>query len=611
MYLDHFHLSKPPFSLTPDPGFLLLGEDHREALAHLLYGISESGGFVQLTGEVGTGKTTLCYYLLNQIPDSIDVALILNPRQSALELVASICDELGIDTPTDTISIKPLLDRLNRYLIASHGNGRKTVLIIDEAQNLDPEVLEQVRLLTNLETPTSKLLQILLIGQPELKKIMARSDLRQLDQRITARYHLTPLSREETVAYIKHRMAISGSRRQPFTEAAMRAVHELSRGVPRVINIICDRSLLGAYSLTVDTIDPKIVKTAYGEIRGKKDRRRSMKTYAGFAAALILLALGIGAGLMKQPELRALVAPGPSKPTAMDDATSWKASRPDADPTDGMPGLPDDLSSEETALSIADRQYRSNRIIGLPPSGGTEVAEITDPTDAKNLPPEIAPLLADLATLLREGEASSRDLHAFDTLLNLWHEDTESIPKASNGCIRALAAGLQCVDAIGTLDDVRSYNRPAILELSAPGQAAHHVVLVKVTGGGYVIDAGGVRGEITAADLLTYWTGRFTVLWRPPPLTRTPLSQGMKGTDVLWLRTQLAMASPLASATPEWVRNPVFDPDLTQRVIDFQKARHLNADGVVGQRTLIELNNAVADPRVPRLLETPMPERRG
>jgi general secretion pathway protein A len=406
-------------------------------------------------------------------------------------------------------------------------------------------------------------------------------------------------------------MAISGSRRQPFTEAAMKTVYELSRGVPRVINIICDRSLLGAYSLTVDTIGPKIVKTAYGEIRGKKDRRRSMRTYAGFAAALVLLALGIGAGLMKQPELRALVAPSLSKPKAADDTTSRKASRPDADRSDGLQGLPDDLSSEETALSVADRQSRSNQIIGLPSTGAADDPRDLDPTASESLPSEGPALPADLATMIREGDASSRDMHAFDTLLNLWDEDTGSISTASSGCIRAVAAGLQCVDATGTLNDVRSYNRPAILELSAPGQAAHHVVLVKVTDAGYLIDAGGVRGKITAADLLTYWTGRFTVLWRPPPLTRTPLAEGMKGTDVLWLRSQLAMASPLASATPEWVRNPVFDPDLTQRVIDFQKARHLKADGVVGQRTLIELNSAVADPRVPRLLETPTPERRG
>ncbi|NTU60057.1 MAG: AAA family ATPase, partial [Deltaproteobacteria bacterium] len=180
MYLSHFNLTRDPFALTPDPRFLFMSDRHREALAHLLYGLGERGGFVQLTGEVGTGKTTLCRSLLDQVPEGVDVALILNPRLTALELVSSICDELLIPWPAGTQSLKVLVDLLNRHLLDAHARGRRTVLVIDEAQQLSADVLEQVRLLTNLETATAKLLQIVLIGQPELQPLMARSDLRQL-----------------------------------------------------------------------------------------------------------------------------------------------------------------------------------------------------------------------------------------------------------------------------------------------------------------------------------------------------------------------------------------------------------------------------------------------
>ena len=211
MYLDYFNLSEQPFAITPDPRFLYMSARHREALAHLLYGLGDAGGFVQLTGEVGTGKTTICRCLLEQVPDNVDVALVLNPKVTAQELLATICDELGIQHPGDDASIRTLIDHLNRHLLDAHARGRRTVLIIDEAQNLSPDVLEQIRLLTNLETATQKLLQIILIGQPELRDQLGRKDMRQLAQRITARYHLEPISGKETSAYIRHRLQICGT----------------------------------------------------------------------------------------------------------------------------------------------------------------------------------------------------------------------------------------------------------------------------------------------------------------------------------------------------------------------------------------------------------------
>jgi len=224
MYLAFFGLNEKPFAITPDPRYLFLGERHAEALAHLVYGITEAGGFIQLTGEVGTGKTTVVRSLLGQIPASAEVALILNPRMTAPEFLLTICEEIGIGVNDSAQgSVKELVDILNHYLLRAHADGRRVVLVVDEAQNLDAEVLEQVRLLTNLETETRKLLQIILIGQPELRELLARSELRQLAQRVTGRYHLDPLEPRETAAYVRHRLRIAGATREIFTSGALTA----------------------------------------------------------------------------------------------------------------------------------------------------------------------------------------------------------------------------------------------------------------------------------------------------------------------------------------------------------------------------------------------------
>jgi general secretion pathway protein A len=249
MYQKHFGLTERPFSIAPDPRFLYMSQQHREALAHLLYGVGEGGGFVQLTGEVGTGKTTICRCLLEQLPGQVDMALILNPRVNALELLASLCDELHISYAPDTSSVKVLTDILSAYLLDSHARGRRTVLMIDEAQNLSTEALEQVRLLTNLETTREKLLQIILVGQPELRSLLGRVELRQLSQRITARYHLEPISRSETAAYIRHRLQVCGAAEAIFNERAIDLVHQLSCGVPRLINVLARSPSMGRLSV--------------------------------------------------------------------------------------------------------------------------------------------------------------------------------------------------------------------------------------------------------------------------------------------------------------------------------------------------------------------------
>lgn len=266
MYQTYFGLNERPFSITPDPRFLYPSPQHQEALGHLQYGIGENSGFALLTGEVGTGKTTVIRALIERLPVGINVALITNPKLSAAELVASICDELEIAYPPNTSSLKTLIDLLNHYLLDQHQLGNHSVVIIDEAQNLSRESLEQIRLLTNLETHQQKLLRIILVGQPELRQLLQRHDLRQLSQRITARYHLRMLNADQTRAYIGHRLAVAGMGHNLFSAAAISRVHRLTGGVPRLINALCDRALLGAYSEEKTTITPKIVTRAGQEL---------------------------------------------------------------------------------------------------------------------------------------------------------------------------------------------------------------------------------------------------------------------------------------------------------------------------------------------------------
>jgi len=290
LYQQYFNFSELPFSISPDPHFMFMSERHQEGLAHLLYGINQGGGFVALTGEVGTGKTTLCHCLLQQLPDNVDIALILNPKLTVQELLATICDELGINHAG--FAAKQLIDAINQYLLAAYSQGRRTVLLIDEAQNLSLDVLEQIRLLTNLETSKAKLLQIILVGQPELNALLLRQDLRQLNQRITARYHLLPLSLDETRAYIRHRLRVCKGSHRLFNPAAIRKIYHYSQGVPRLINILCDRALLGAYATNAREISPAIIRRAAQEVLGSVKTKRRW-----YGAAAAILAFGAAAGL--------------------------------------------------------------------------------------------------------------------------------------------------------------------------------------------------------------------------------------------------------------------------------------------------------------------------
>jgi general secretion pathway protein A len=310
MYASFFGINEKPFSITPDPRYLFLSERHAEALAHLVYGINEAGGFIQLTGEVGTGKTTVVRSLLAQVPKHAEIALILNPRMTPAEFLLAICEELGLPVaPGSERSLKDLVDLLSRHLLKAHSAGKRIVLVVDEAQNLSVEVLEQVRLLTNLETETQKLLQIILIGQPELRELLGRVELRQLAQRITGRYHLDPLSGNEAAAYVRHRLRVAGATQEVFTNGALREIQRLSGGVPRLINIISDRALLGAFTEDRHLVSASVVRRAAGEVFGRSIQPRWLPWTAGAAVAALAV---VSAVLIVPRVLSDTAAPAPA-----------------------------------------------------------------------------------------------------------------------------------------------------------------------------------------------------------------------------------------------------------------------------------------------------------
>lgn len=308
MYQQHFNFNAPPFSISPDPHFMFMSQQHQEGYAHLLYGINQVGGFVALTGEVGTGKTLLCQCLLNEVPPNVSLAIILNPKLSANELLANICDELHISYDKADLTLKGLTDSLNSYLIEAYAKGNKTIVLIDEAQNLSLDVLEQIRLLTNLETAQTKLLQIILVGQPELKEILEAPELRQLNQRITARYHLRPFTPSEAEKYIKHRLNICGGRDDIFNCGAIKRIYGLSKGVPRLINIICDRALLGAFVKNTRVVTGKTINEAAVEIFNQPTptKKRMLLRVAAALAIMSLFAFSLyylkGKQVKKQSE---------------------------------------------------------------------------------------------------------------------------------------------------------------------------------------------------------------------------------------------------------------------------------------------------------------------
>ena len=550
MYLSFFGLNEKPFAITPDPRYLYLSARHGEALAHLLYGINEAGGFVQLTGEVGTGKTTIVRSLLAQTPKNAEIALILNPKMTAPEFLLTICEELGIGVPDSAMdSLKDLVDILSGYLLRAHAGGRRVVVVVDEAQNLAPSVLEQVRLLTNLETNTRKLLQIILIGQPELRELLARNELRQLAQRITGRYHLNPLTHAETVAYVRHRLRVAGATSDIFSPPALSEVHRLAVGVPRVINVVCDRALLGAYSMDRHRVTSNLVRNAASEVFGKTFTPRWLP-WLGTAAAAGLLVMSTvllshfkpwHSGTHAAALIRPQIVTGPV-------AQAAHAAAPHSDPAEAP-------IVSKLALS------------------GHELTDL----------------------LVKHANETDTD-SAFTELFGIWR--IQYVRAGVDPCSQASNQGLECLNQRGSFGQLRLYNRPAILMLSDNAGTSHQVVLTALNDEHATVQLGGVSHDVSIGELSRYWFGDFVMLWRPGTSQVKSMAQGMRGDDVRWLRQSLQRVEGEHSDGPV---SDVFDADLSRLVRDFQRQHRLTVDGIAGVQTQIVLASAVAPPDSPFL----------
>jgi len=527
---------------------------HQEGLAHLLYGINFGGGFVALTGEVGTGKTTLCHCLLQAIPEDVDIALILNPKLNAVELLATICDELGIIYNINQHSLKSLIDLLNQHLLTGHANGRRTVLLIDEAQNLSMEVLEQIRLLTNLETNKTKLLQIILVGQPELKESLKRQDLRQLNQRITARYHLLPLSLNETRAYIQHRLTVCNGRPDIFKDSAIRKIYKLSSGIPRMINILCDRSLLGAYSSNAHVVTPAIVSAAAEETLALADKKSPY-----LAVSLAVLFLGcIAAGSYFQ--------------------TYWPKARKQA--SINVPAV--NVPAVSAAIQIKPEI----------------ISQLLQPIQKE-------PLL--IETFSTAPAVKPKTFHdwinnpdyslnaALTSMLKLWGKPVPETNQAD--CRYVEATGLRCVFGKANWKDMLAINHPAILEFSLASGKKSYALFVGL-GQNQSMMRFKDSETFPVADVLKDWDGYYLIVEPPPVPDAKTIYPRQTSDDVLWLRFLFNTIDRKTEA----VQQPRFyDDKLAARVIDFQRQHQLPEDGKVGDKTMPHLKNIASALNLPHL----------
>jgi general secretion pathway protein A len=551
MYEAFWSLEDPPFVLTPDPRFLLRARAHHDILTSLLYGIASQKGLMVVIGDVGTGKTTLCRTLLKELPRGVRSALVLNPHLSDAELVAAILDDLGVAAPPEA-GKGELMAALGRYLLAAGAEGTTVVVILDEAQQMSAEALEQIRLLSTLETATRKLLQIVLVGQPELEGLLGRHELRQLDQRVGIRCYLGPLTRKETFRYIEHRLRIAGlAGPLPFSPRALRRIHEHSQGVPRVINLVCDRALMLGFGGRAREIGRDLVNAAIRNLEGERRRRHGAWRFPGrrpLAVTAALVAVFLGAW-------------------ALADRDRW----------------------QRTLVELVAAR--------LPASARLQT------TDASATPLPPAPALPAPA---EPGPAAADGIGALVArLLALWGvesrraaEDLGGWPGSADGSpdIAAIAAGYGLAATFlseATLAELRAIDRPALVELRASGPPRAYVLRGLERDTAILTGPRGDERRLTTEALLAAWSGAMWVLWRNvdrlpenPSQDMTPAVLGRLATR---LQNQGFLAGPLPTAP---------GPGFEQAVRRFQRYAGLREDGLVGPRTTLALARGADEPRL-------------
>ncbi|MES0327004.1 MAG: AAA family ATPase [Gammaproteobacteria bacterium] len=570
MYNAYFNFKEAPFSIAPDPRYLYMTEQHREALAHLVYGLNSEGGCILLTGEVGTGKTTVCRCLLEQIPEHTHIALVVNPKVTAIELLESICDELHIEYPPGNNTIKTYIDRINDFLIEANARNEKTVLIIDEAQNLDNTVLEQLRLLTNLETNQRKLLQIIILGQPELLDILARQDMRQLAQRITARFHLNALSRSDVKAYINHRLAIAGQNAQLFPEPTISQLYRLSKGIPRLLNVLCDRSLLGTYVQNKTIVDTKTLSTAANEVFGElKHVQNKSKLGNALRLAAITSVIAITITLIV---------------VLLNNSAVEK-------PSDKVINANSIIKEEKSSKEPDEIQATNNRLDTL--SSTIVTAPLTITNEAASDP---------VKEFIHTAIDQNREI-SFSTLLMRWQPNYTN--KTNRPVCNDPEHGLSCFNHRGNLNSLRKLNRPVVLKLYNDDGKIAHTVLSYLDKNQATLNTGQDNLEIDIALLEKYWYGEFSLLWQPPPFYQQAILPGSNGTVVQWLGQQLTRLyghgkTPTIYST--------YSEDLVAQLKRFQQSKGLIADGIAGPLTLIHLNTETGV-QAPTLFADPEAEK--
>jgi general secretion pathway protein A len=540
MYHTFFNLTEPAFSIAVNPRYLYMSQQHKEALAHLLYGVS-GGGFIMLTGEVGMGKTTIIRCLLEQMPENTDVAIVMNPMSNVPELLSIICDELEASYIDDEPTLKELTDALHAYLLKSHTQGRNTILLIDEAQLLSVEALEHIRLLTNLETNTQKLLHIILVGQPELKTLIAQPQLRQLTQRITARFHLAPLTLNETQNYIHHRLKVAGmrNRNSPFPTLIIKKIHSLTGGIPRLINVICERCLIGAYASNTQTVDLKIFNVARKEVTGEltRGKRDNIKYYIAAACVVvgILLLTGLFFSTKKPPKTKVAVTASSS------------------------------IAATKTPASE---------------SMSTSSQAVTDTSDVK---PEQSQANTSLINAnIRNYKAAENILF---TYLGL------PIAAETRPCGASTKNAQQCTKkSLHTWTEVGEINRPAIIVLATPEKFSTYVVMIGIhQDKAQVLDEQGQKVTLSLANLGTMWTGDIVYLWNKPKDYSEPLTLGDSSSTIEWVAQQFAKLDKQIDP----LTDDLFNIALQERVKIFQRAKGIHPDGTINQQTLMEINAAL------------------
>ena len=579
MYSNFFGFKERPFKLLPDPTYLYLSKGHEEALAHLKYAVAHGDGFVEITGEVGTGKTTLCRVFLDRLPGDTEAAYIFNPRLDEVQLLKAINDELKVDSSAD--NAKELVDALNAFLMQMKADGKKVIVIIDEAQNLSIDVLEQLRLLSNLETTRSKLIQIILVGQPELAEMLDSHELRQLGQRVTLSCYLAPLTLKETGAYIEHRLQVALTKPvSMFSKAALKEIYKYASGVPRLINIICDRSLLIAFSRNRKRVSGNIVRMAIRELWSRGDHRKQFPLKRRTAAALVVAVVAV---------LAVLLLPG---------IVHWETgvtpliALPEPGPAVKEPPLvaiPIEIQAEMEPVEIRT---------------GMEPAPIEPaPTETASLEKE-APMA--LKGYLDQAEPSETRYSAMTELMSLWAVETYIQPylvsiKDDDTFFNLVAEqqGLKIQVTEGNTDLVKKLNLPAIFKFESPNENLPiYLTLEKIQEDQAIFRAQGVEADVTIPyeALASQFKGTVFFAWKN--------HLGFKGTipfsypkgSVIMLKMLLRdMGYDNVALTPE------YDKETKMIIQKIQQRNGITADGFVGPLTKIVLYNEKGDFPAPRL----------